>query len=184
VRTSPLNPTGQEALGEVGAGVTGASTTSLLSTSDYDRLIGDIAALRARVANVGDAVYVSRIALSLQTEGDHARIGHLAVELDDGVVFTAPANFGSPEPMVIFEHALAPGHHSVAVDVDRTDDRDDTFRDAQRTRFVVDVPKDQSLAVQLRVGDDSDMGGNFPGDHRGKYDLRVRMKAVASPVKK
>jgi hypothetical protein len=70
------------------------------------------------------------------------------------------------------------------VEVDRKDDRDDTFSDSQRTRFILDVPRDQRLAVTLRVGDDSDMGKNFPGDHSGKYDLRVRMKAAASAVKR
>jgi hypothetical protein len=160
-----------------------ASSASLL-TVDYDKLLGDIATLRARVADVGDALFVSRIVLSLQTDGDHAKIGHLTIELDDGVVYTAPAYFQSPDATTVYEHAVAPGHHAVTVEVDRKDDRDDTFRDTQRTRFIVDVPKDQRLGVTLRVGDDSDMGANFPGDHHGKYDLRVRMKAAASPVKR
>jgi hypothetical protein len=180
-RPSPLNPTAEEMPGYVAPG---ASAAPAQPTVDYDKLLGDIAALRARVADVGDALFVSRIVLSLETDGDHAKVGHLTVELDDGVVYTAPLGFHSPDPVTVYEHAVAPGHHAVTVEVDRKDDRDDTFRDSQRSRFIVDVPKDQRLDVTLRVGDDSDMGGSFPGDHRGKYDLRVRMKAAASPVKR
>ena len=184
VRASPLNPTLQEMPGTFAPSPAAGSAAPAFPTAEYDRLVGDIAALRARVAEVGDTVFVARIAVSLQTEGDHARIGHLEVEIDDGVVFTAPAVFGAPYPLVIYERAVAPGHHAVTVDVDRKDDRDDTFRDAQRTRFVVDVPKDQRLAVALRIEDGSDMGGSFPAGHEGKYDLRVRMTATASPVKR
>jgi hypothetical protein len=180
-RSSPLNPTAEEMPGYVAPG---ASAAPAQPTVDYDKLLGDIAALRARVADVGDALFVSRIVLALETDGDHAKVGHLTVELDDGVVYTAAPGFHSPDPATVYEHAVAPGHHAVTVEVDRKDDRDDSFRDAQRSRFIVDVPKDQRLEVTLRVGDDSDMGGSFPGDHRGKYDLRVRMKAVASPVKR
>ena len=179
VRPSPLNPNAEEMPGYVAPG---SSAPAPVPTVDYDRLLGDIAALRARVADVSDALFVSRIALALETDGDHAKVGHLTIELDDGVVYTAPTSFRSPDPTPVYEHAVAPGHHAITVEVDRKDDRDDTFRDNQKTRFIVDVPKDQRLAVVLRVGDDSDMGKNFPGDHTGKYDLRVRMKATAAAV--
>ncbi len=183
-RASPLNPTLQEMPGTFAPLPSAAPAASAFPTADYDRLVGDIAALRARVADVGDAVFLAHIAVSLQTEGDHAKIGNLEIEIDDGVVFTAPTLFSAPYPLVVYERAVAPGHHTVTVDVDRKDDRDDTFRDAQRARFVVDVPKDQRLAVALRIDDSSNMGGSFPSDHEGKYDLRVRMTATASPVKK
>ena len=105
-------------------------------TVDYDKLLGDIAALRARVADVGDALFVSRIVLSLETDGDHAKVGHLTVELDDGVVYTAPPGFHSPDPATVYEHAVAPGHHAVTVEVDRKDVTGTTlFRDAQRSRL-------------------------------------------------
>ncbi len=181
-RSSPLNPNPDELPAYVAPGATAAPPP--VPTVDYDKLLGDIAALRARVADVSDALFVSRIALALETNGDHARIGHLTVELDDGVVYTAPANFSASDPAPIYEHAVAAGHHAVTVEVDRKDDRDDTFRDAQRTRFIVDVPKDQRLSVTLRISDDSTMAKTFADDRRGKYDLRVRMQAAAAPVKR
>src|SRR5579864_7492460 len=61
VRPSPLNPSPQEQTGGVDAG----------TPIDYDRLLADIAALRARVAALSDNLYQSRIAVSLLLDGDH-----------------------------------------------------------------------------------------------------------------
>jgi hypothetical protein len=174
-RLSPLNPQPQELPSNaVDAGV----------PIDYDRLLADIAALRARVAAVSDNLYRSRISVALQTDGDHAKIGRLTVSLDDGVVFTAPQTFAASDMTAVYDHAVAPGRHAVTVDVDRKDARDEAFRTAQRTRFTVDVPRDNKVDVQVKIIDDSSMGADFPSDRSGKYDLRFRVKAVAKPVGK
>lgn len=173
-RPSPLNPQAHEMPGNVDAGV----------PIDYDRLLADIAALRARVAAVSDNLYQSRIAIALQTDGDHGKITRLAVSLDDGVVYTAPQSFAASDMTAVYDHAVAPGRHAVTIDVDRKDDRDDSFRTSQRSRFMVDVPRDHKLAVEVKIIDDSSMGADFPGDKSGKYDLRFRVKAVAKPVGK
>jgi len=149
---------------------------------DYDRLLADVAALRARVAAVSDTLFHSRISVSLETTGDHGRIAGLTVSLDDGVVWTAPARFVASDATTVYEHSVAPGHHAVTLDVERRDDRDENFRTAQRSRFIVDVPADQRLGVELRVWDDSNMGGDFESDKKGGYDLRVRLRAKAEPI--
>jgi hypothetical protein len=169
---SPLNPAANEFSD---AGMQPMSV-------DYDRLLSDIASLRARVAAVSDTLFHSRIALSVEVDGDHGKVASLGVSLDDGVVWTAPPSFRPDAPTLVYEHALAPGHHAVTVDVERQDDRDDAFRSAQRSRFTVEVPAEQRLAVDIRVGDDSDIGGDFPSDRKGQYDLRVRVHAEAHPV--
>jgi hypothetical protein len=171
---SPLNPAANEFSD---AGVQPASV-------DYDRLLADIASLRARVAAVSDTLFHSKIAIAIESNGDHGRVATLSVSLDDGVVWTAPTTFRADAPTVVYEHALAPGHHAVTVDVERRDDRNDAFRSTQRSRFTVDVPAEQRLSVEIRVGDDSDMGGDFPSDKKGQYDLRVRARAEAHPVGK
>ncbi len=174
-RVSPLTPQSQELPGSVADAGTPV---------DYDRLLADIAALRARVAAVSDNLYRSRIAIALQTDGDHAKIARLAVSLDDGVVFTAPSTFAASDMTAVYDHAVAPGRHAVTIDVERKDARDETFRTSQRSRFTVDVPRDNKLDVQVKIIDDSSMGADFPSDRSGKYDLRLRVKAVAKPVGK
>lgn len=172
IKPSPLNPTAAE-----------LPPQAPPAAPDYDRLLGDVSALRARVAAVTDTLFRSRIAISLEADGSHARIARLSIALDDGVVYAAPPNTSFDGKTRLYDHGVAPGRHAVIVDVDRQDDRDDTFRNSQRSRFMVDVPKDQELDVQLEIDDDSNMGKNFPGDHSGRYDLRVRAKATAKPVK-
>jgi hypothetical protein len=171
-KLSPLNPAANEFSD---AGTPGIAV-------DYDRLLGDIGSLRARVAAVSDALFHSRIAVSLETSGDHGRIAALTVSLDDGVVWTSPASFRAEDATIVYDHAVAPGHHAVTVDVDRRDDRNDAFRSSQRSRFVVDVPADQRLGVELKLWDDSNMGGDFPADKKGAYELRVRMRAKAQAL--
>jgi hypothetical protein len=173
-KLSPLNPAANE--------FTDAGPPP--SSIDYDRLLADIGSLRARVAAVSDTLFHSRIAVSLETSGDHGRIAALAVSLDDGVVWTAPAAFRADDPTTVYDHAVAPGHHAVTVDVERRDDRNDTFRSAQRSRFVVDVPADARLGVEVKIWDDSNMGGDFPGDKKGTYELRVRLRASAQAAGK
>ncbi len=173
-RPSPLNPTSQELPGGVDAG----------TPVDYDRLLADIAALRARVAAVSDNLYQSRVALALQTDGDHGKIARLAVSLDDGVVYTAPAAFAASDMTVVYDHAVAPGRHAVTIDIDRKDERDESFRTSQKNRFTIDVPRDNRVDVQVKIIDDSTMGKEFPADKSGQYDLRLRVKAVAKPVGK
>lgn len=175
VRASPLTPAPNEFAQPVDAGA---------PSIDYDKLIGDIASLRARVAAVGDNLFHSRIAIQIRTDGDHGKIGRLVVSLDDGAVYTAPPNFKADDWQDVYAHALAPGRHAITVDVERKDDRNDGFRNSQRSRFTVEVPRDQELGVQIKIGDDSDMGKDFPSDKSGSYDLRVRVKAEARAVKK
>jgi hypothetical protein len=171
-RMSPLDPAPTE-FSDAGA-VAGAI--------DYDRLLADVASLRARAAAVSDALFHSRLVISLETRGDHGRIAALSVGLDDGTIWTAPTAFRAEDATQVYDHAVAPGHHALTIDLERRDDRDDTFRSSQRSRFIVDVPADSRLAVEVRLGDDSSMGGDFPGDRKGAYDLRVRAVARAQPL--
>jgi hypothetical protein len=171
-KLSPLNPAANE--------FSDAGTPPM--SVDYDKLLADIASLRARVAAVSDTLFHSRIAVLLETSGDHGRIASLTVSLDDGIVWTSPASFRADDATVVYDHAVAPGHHAVTVDVERRDDRNDAFRSAQRSRFVVDVPADQRLGVEVKLWDDSNMGGDFPSDKKGQYELRVRMRAKAQPL--
>jgi hypothetical protein len=171
-KLSPLTPAANE------FSDAGASPPSL----DYDRLLADIGALRARVAAVSDTLFHSRIAIVLEASGEHGRIAALSVSLDDGVVWTSPPQFRAEDPTTVYDHAVAPGHHAVTVDVERRDDRNDAFRTAQRSRFIVDVPADERLSVDLKLWDDSSMGAEFPTDKSGQYELRVRARAKALPL--
>lgn len=145
---------------------------------DYDKIMSDIVLLRARVAAVSNTLFRSRMVVSMQIEGD-ARVGRLFVSLDDGVVFTAPSGFHPNDLAPVFEQAVAPGKHAITIDLEQLDPKDESFRHEERTRFVVDVPKDSRANVELTLTDKSTMGADFPSDKSGKYDVKWRANVVA-----
>lgn len=168
-RISPLTPRPEELPG-------GGSPAT---PADIDKLLGDIAALRARVAAVSDTLFHSRVVVRVETRGDHAKVARLVVTLDDGVVYTAPSGFRAEDEATIYDHAVAPGKHVLGVEVERRDDRGDGFRAGQASRFTLDVPENQRLEATVRLDDDSDMASDFPSSQKGSYDVRVRVRARA-----
>jgi hypothetical protein len=149
---------------------------------DYERLLSELAALRTRAAALSDVLFHSRLAITLETSGEHARTANLSLALDDGVVWNASASFRAEDAATVYDHAVAPGQHAVTIEVDRRDDRDDAFRSSQKSRFIVEVPADGRLSMDIRLIDDSTIGGDFRSDRKGKYDLRLVAMTKARPL--
>jgi hypothetical protein len=143
----------------------------------YDQLLADIAALRSRVAAVTTTLFSSKLRVLVSVDGDDARIASFRVTLDDGVVYSAPDNFGGNEPLVVYEHAVAPGHHMLGIEIERYDPQNREYRTYQSSKFSVVVPESKRVESSFRIIDDSNMGGHFPKHHDGEYDLRVRLRA-------
>jgi hypothetical protein len=57
---------------------------------EYDKLLGDIAALRSRVAALTTTLFASKLRVVVETKGNDARLASFNITLDDGVVFAAP----------------------------------------------------------------------------------------------
>jgi hypothetical protein len=144
---------------------------------EYDKLLGDIAALRSRVAALTTTLFASKLRVVVETKGDDARLASFNVTLDDGVVFSAPERFSAEDERVVYEHAVAPGHHVVGVEIERYDARNKEFRTWQSSRFSVVIPESKLVDTHLTIVDDSDMAEDFPDDADGQYDLRVKLRA-------
>jgi hypothetical protein len=144
---------------------------------EYDKLLGDIAALRSRVAALTTTLFASKLRVVLEGRGDDARVSALSITLDDGVVFAAPERFSAEGEHTVYEHAVAPGHHVVGVEIERYDARNKEFRTWQSSRFSVVVPESKLVEGHLIIIDDSDMAEDFPDDGDGEYDLRVKLRA-------
>jgi hypothetical protein len=167
VRTSPLNPAANEfPQGE-----------AVVSPAALDRLLADIASLRGRIAALTRTLFKSKLRISVESESEHARISRLLVTVDDGVVYTAPERFTADEAVVVFEHAVAPGHHVVGIEIERYDARNRQFQTWQSSKFSVVVPEAKLLSAEIQIEDDSDMAEDFPSDESGEYALDVRLQA-------
>lgn len=145
--------------------------------AEYDQLLSEIAALRSRVAALTTTLFKSKLRIIVETEGDDARITSFAVTLDEGVVFSAPQRFVAEDEKIVYEHAVAPGHHVIGVEIEREDARGQQYKTWQTSRFSVVVPDSQLLETHVVVADDSDIAEDFPEDQDGEYDVRVRVRA-------
>lgn len=144
----------------------------------YDKLLADIAALRSRVMAVATTLFSSKLRVVVELEGDDARVASFKITLDDGIVYAAPDRFSPGEPQVVYEHAVASGHHVVGVEIERYDVRNRQYRTFQTSKFAVVVPESKRLETNITVEDDSDMAEDFPDDQDGEYDLRVKLRAT------
>ena len=167
VKGSPLNPEANEF----------PDGGSQAPPVEYDKLLGDIAALRSRVSAVTTTLFASKVRVVIETRGSDARVANFNVTLDDGVVFTAPERFIADDERTVYEHSVAPGHHVLGVDVERFDTRNKEYRTWQSSRFSIVVPESKLVDAHLIIQDNSDMGADFPSDQDGQYDLRVRLRA-------
>ena len=144
---------------------------------EYDKLLGDIAALRSRVAALTTTLFASKLRVVVETKGEDARLTSFNITLDDGVVFAAPDRFSAEDERTVYEHAVAPGHHVVGVEIERYDARNKEYRTWQSSRFSVIIPESKLVDAHLQIIDDSDMADDFPSDADGEYDLRVKLRA-------
>jgi len=142
-----------------------------------DKLIADIATLRARVAALTTSLFSSKLRVFVHTDGDDARVQSFVVTLDDGVVFKGDTGFMAEDEKVVYEHAVAPGSHVVGIEIERQDTRGAAYRTWQTTRFAIQVPERKVLEAIVTVEDDSDMADDFPDDQDGKYELGVKLRA-------
>lgn len=148
----------------------------------YDELMADVAALRARVGVIANAVWKSRLSVSLRTTGSHARIAAGKMLLDGAPVWSMQKGFSADDYQGIYDGGVAAGLHAVTIELELRDDRDETFRTIDRTTATVVVPQGKKVQIEARLDDDSDMGDDFASDGEGEYDVRLRMKAkVVNP---
>lgn len=166
-KPSPLNPEANEF----------ADGGAAPPPVEFDKLLGDIAALRSRVSALTTTLFASKVRVVVETRGNDARISNFTVTLDDGVVFTAPERFVAEDERTVYEHSVAPGHHVIGVDIERFDARNKEYRTWQSSRFSVVIPESKLVDAHVVISDASDMGQDFPDDQDGEYDLRVRLRA-------
>ncbi|MGZ3449064.1 MAG: hypothetical protein ACXVEF_05670 [Polyangiales bacterium] len=172
VPVSPLTPRPDEAPPVKGS-------ASAKPQQSYDDLMAEIASLRARVATVGNAVWKSKIAVTFRARGSHAKIAWAKLSLDGAQVWAAPKAFAAEDDTAIFEGGVAAGPHALTIEIERRDDRDESFRTIDKTTTTVMVPQGKRLEVEIRLEDDSSMGGDFPGDGAGTYEMKLKLKAKA-----
>jgi hypothetical protein len=153
-----------------------AAHAAVISTP-LDVLLSRVAALRSRIAALTSALFSSKLRIELISTGDGARLKSLAISLDGGMIYHAPARASFERAELVYEHAVAPGPHILGIEVERHDLERPQFSTWQSSRFVVIVPEKKQLWTRLSLEDGSSMGQEFEADAAGQYDLRVQLHA-------
>lgn len=143
-------------------------------------MMARVTALRARLAALEAALFSSKLRIDLRSESEGARVKTLRVSVDDGVVYTAPAQALLDRAQIVYEHAVAAGPHVLALEVERQDLRGPQFSTWQTSRFVVLVPEKRLLWTRFELQDESSMGEDFAEDDAGQYHLGVRLQVEVS----
>lgn len=142
---------------------------------DYEGLLAELVALRARVHALTAALYESKLRISLEADGEDVRIVALTVTVDGGVVYVAPERFVGADGQVVYEHAVAPGRHVIGIEVERSDPRAHGYRAWQATRYAVEVPEKRTLLAHIEIEDDSSMEDPASGRYRSQAEMRVEV---------
>ena len=174
-RMSPLTP----ASAEFPTAVPKSEAAPGLSAAapEYERLVAETIALRARVAAAGDSLYRARISISLRGALHHTKLTRLRILLDGGTVYASDLPSVQDAKAMLYERGIAAGKHSISVSTEHTHTADASFTSATQMRYTIDVPRDRTLEVDLRLDEDSDMAAEFPRGGSGSYDVRARLNA-------
>jgi hypothetical protein len=147
------------------------------TAEELDALLAQIAALRSRVAALTTSLFSSKLRVSVSLEGEYSNVKSFTVTLDGGVIYRAPERFSASEGLVVYEHAVAPGQHTLGIEIERVDTRGKTYATFQASRFTLVVPDKQRLEARVSLEDDSDMAEDFPADAEGLYELGIELEA-------
>ena len=145
--------------------------------ASYDELLAEIAALRSRAQALTTKLFASKLRVVVSAEGDHTRLTRLVITLDGGVIHRAPARFVAPDQKVVYDHAVAPGHHVLGIEVESYDTRGRQYTVWRHSRVSLVVPEKRVLEASIELEDDSDMAEDFPDDQDGEYSLELRVRA-------
>lgn len=148
--------------------------------ADYSALMDDMVAARELVATLGEELFRTRVAISVQDRaGDDQSLASFALELDGTPVFHVEGEIeGGGDGRQVYEGALAPGPHVLTVAMEQRAATDSEYRYVQRDTYRFIVVRDRRTEVGIVLEDDSDIAQHFQNDGEGRYDVHTRVRVA------
>lgn len=148
--------------------------------SDWSTLMDDMVSARQRVATLGEELFHTRMAVTVQDRaGDDQLLGRFALELDGTPIFHSDGEIeGGDEGRQVFEAALAPGPHELTVELEQAAQEGGEYRYSQRDTFRFIVVRDRRTEITIVLEDDSDIARSFPSGGEGRYEIRTRVRVA------
>ncbi|MFO0686168.1 MAG: hypothetical protein U0234_29165 [Sandaracinus sp.] len=148
--------------------------------ADYSALMDDMVAARELVATLGQELFQTRVAISVQDRaGDDQSLASFSLELDGTPVFHVEGEIeGGGDGRQVYEGALAPGPHVLTVSMEQRAATDSEYRYVQRDTYRFIVVRDRRTEVGIVLEDDSDIAQHFQNDGEGRYDVHTRVRVA------
>lgn len=159
-------------------------TSAKPAEAEMDALASEIATLRARIAAVSDNLFRARLRVSARFDGSSTHLRGMRVAIDDGTVFQSKKGFSLSDEKTLYDHAVAPGRHTVTIEVDANDAVRDLFQTRHAARYVVEVPRDERVELEVRIDERSTLGEDFEKDREGRYELRMRADVASHKLER
>jgi hypothetical protein len=148
--------------------------------SDWSTLMDDMVSARQRVATLGEELFRTRLAVTVQDRaGDDQLLTRFALELDGTPIFHTDSEIeGGDAGREVFSAALAPGPHVLTVELEQSARESAEYRYTQRDTFRFIVVRDRRTEITIVLEDDSDIARSFPGGGEGRYEIRTRLRVA------
>lgn len=148
--------------------------------AEYSSLMDDMVAARELVATLGEDLFQTRVAITVQDRaGDDQSLASFALELDGTPVFHTEGEIeGGGDGRQVYEGALAPGPHVLTVAMEQRASQDSEYRYVQRDTYRFIVVRDRRTEIEIVLEDDSDIAQHFAHDGEGRYDVHTRVRVA------
>lgn len=148
--------------------------------ADWSTLMDDMVSARQRVATLGEELFRTRMAVTVQDRaGDDQLLTRFAMELDGTPIFHTDAEIeGGDAGREVFEAALAPGPHVLTIELEQSARDGTEYRYTQRDTFRFIVVRDRRTEITVVLEDDSDIARSFPAGGEGRYEIRTRVRVA------
>lgn len=148
--------------------------------AEYSSLMDDMVAARELVATLGEDLFRTRVAITVQDRaGDDQSLASFALELDGTPVFHTEGEIeGGSDGRQVYEGALAPGPHVLTVAEEQRASSDSEYRYVDRDTYRFIVVRDRRTEITIILEDDSDIAQHFGNDGEGRYDVHTRVRVA------
>src|SRR5207245_11035462 len=106
----------------------------------------------------------------------------LAVRLDGGSLYSPER----PSRVENGEHAydgfVTPGPHTLEVEVGAHARARTQYAFTQKNAFAFEAPDGNQTTITILVDGEAPIAEDFPGDHQGQYEVRMRARVRAEPL--
>src|SRR5262249_50540408 len=148
--------------------------------AEYNQLRDELFRSRAKARLLGDALFKTKVAATLQYKAGRAwPLKKVTLKIDEQPVFSADAP-AAGDPIKLYDGFASPGRHTLTVHVDVGAVGEDRVAYGAEGTFVIDVPERKETRVLFVVDETGDGPEKLAKRREGIFDVRV--KADVEPV--